>query len=520
MPEFSPTEEQLTILKAACDSDKSVMVRAYAGCAKTTMLKMIAQDLPPEPALAIVFNVKNKDDLVKFMPPHIQVKTMNGLGHSAWAKTIGRQPKVDDGKFGKILKQVMKEEGNVRLSGDQWSSIKRLVAAAMHGGLVPDKYPQYKGLIPDTQQDWSDLADSLFIQPEPIVLDFARAVLIEDIKQGFSGVINYDDQIYLSSMFNGVFPRFGLVLVDEAQDLSPLNHIQVKRCAAGRLIVVGDPKQAIYAFRGADSSSMDNLRKLRPDDNWIDLPLATTFRCPKIVVGRQQDHAPGFRAHHTNKTGAFIRLGMGKEDEENSWGWDTIQDLSPTVDATVAMLCRNNAPAIAMAFKLIRKGIGCHMLGRDIGKGLVALSKTIIPKDATPATECARLITEWQDHQEALARANEKEEKISGITDRAESLLAVLEVFGAKDAEELCSALEMLFSKETGKVTLSTGHRAKGLEWDVVVILDPWRIPSKFAKKAADAGYPAQMEQEMNLQYVMETRAKQILIHANAEDFE
>ena len=36
---------------------------------------------------------------------------------------------------------------------------------------------------------------------------------------------------------------------------------------------------------------------------WLELPLATTFRCPKVVVERSKGHAPGFRAWEKNKPG-------------------------------------------------------------------------------------------------------------------------------------------------------------------------------------------------------------------------
>ena len=49
----------------------------------------------------------------------------------------------------------------------------------------------------------------------------------------------------------------------------------------------------------------------------------------------------------------------------------------------VAVLCRNNAPLLSMAFKLLRRGIGVKMLGRDIGKGLVPLAKKLFPNPNT-----------------------------------------------------------------------------------------------------------------------------------------
>lgn len=515
---ITPTPEQLVIISAARERSESLMIQAFAGCAKTTTLEMIGQALPAQPALALAFNVKIKKELEKRFPPHFTVKTLNGLGHSAWSAAIGKRLIVEDKKLGKLITDCAKAQG-LELIGDNWANARALVSSAMHKGLVPSAFPQ-KGLVPDNKDTWIEIAESLWIEPNDQLFDFARTVLIEHIKMAFQGTISYDDQIYMSTLFNGVFPRFPLVLVDEAQDLSPLNHLQLKRCSVGRLIVVGDHKQAIYAFRGADSASMEKIRQLK--DHWIDLPLATTFRCPKSIVTRQQSHAPGFIAFSTNPDGLFWHWKKdldrparvnGKEEWDGSWTWS---DIPAPPDATIAVLCRNNAPLLGMAFRLIRRNIGAVMLGRDIGKGLVALSKKIIPEDFTESVLCVSLIREWQDKETRLALANGKEEKIDGIDDRAECLIAVIEGSSVKDAGALRRALTDLFARDSGLVTLATGHRAKGLEWSVVLHLDPWRVPSKFARQRGGAA----LEQEMNLKYVIETRTKHTLICANLEDFQ
>lgn len=508
-PTFAPTAEQAAIVEAATNPGPSIMVTAYAGCTKTSTLEMVANALPTQPALALAFNVKIKKELEKRFPAWFEIKTLNGLGHSAWQKAIGKRCEVDEKKLGRLTTAVLKATG-FEAGEDTWTAIRQLVSAAMSRGLVPSHYP-HKSLIPDTAKSWRDIADDLWLDLNDSACEIARSILIESCKEAFQGIISYDDQIYMSAMFGGVFPKFPLVFVDEAQDLSPLNHIQVRRCSTGRLIVVGDPKQAIYAFRGADSESMAKLRQLRTD--WIDLPLHTTFRCPKVVVAQQQLHAPGFRSAPSCAEGRWLDL-RGK-----AWDWDFLAGLRPHANAHVAMLCRNNAPLLDMAFKLLRQGVGCMMLGRDIGKGLVTLSKKILPLDSTPGEECVKLIREWAESETRLARANEKEEKVSAIKDREECLIAVLESGGAENAGELRRKLADLFSREHGLVTLASGHRSKGLEWDVVVHLDPWRVPSKYAMRAASEGYMAPLQQEKNLRYVIQTRTKLILVEADLENF-
>lgn len=516
---FDPTAEQVAILDAVRGSDTSIMVIAYAGTGKTTTLTLIAQATDPSvPGLALAFNVSAKKNLEAKFPPHFSVMTMNGLGHRAWMKAIpGKKILLDEKKLGRLVTKICKGQ-SFEASSEQWSGIRELVSHAMMSGLVPKAYPN-QGLLADNMDSWGDLVDSMYIPLGEREIELARLVLAASVAEAFEGTISFDDQIYMPTMFNGVWPRFGLVLVDESQDLSPLNHIMVKRVSAGRLIIVGDPKQAIYAFRGADSASMGKLKALRKD--WIELPLATTFRCSKVVVARQQAHAPGFVAFHRNAEGAFSKFFgtswlTAEAKPRLEWDWTDIARHVDEDKDTLAVLCRNNAPLLAMAFKLLAQGIPVTMLGRDIGKGLIALSKKVLPDDSMGGPACVLAVNEWREGEVALARANGKEAKEVGVHDRADCLLAVLDSGKAKDAKQVREFLERLFARPSGQVTLSTGHKAKGLEFDVVLHLDPWRLPSKQAQRAPNG---AQMEQERNLRYVIETRAKRTLLEANLDQF-
>lgn len=510
--EISPTPEQEAIVSAAGGPD-SLMVRAYAGAAKTTTLQLAAPQVKV-PALALAFNRKIAEELKPRLPGQFVVRTLNGLGHQAWARSIPGQVsvKLDDRKLGKLVTQIASER-RVELANGQWDSLRQLVSGAMQAGLVPKDagHP----LVADTPEAWEDIASGLWIDKADagLLIDLARDVLEESNRLARQGLISFDDQVYCPVVLGGAWPQFPVLFVDEAQDLSPLNHAMIRLASRpdAKLVVVGDPRQAIYAFRGADSKSMDTLGGLRPE--WVRLPLATTFRCPKAIVARQQEHAPGFKAWHTNIEGRVERFPTA---EVGGWNWQRLAGLG----AGPAVLCRTNAPLMSLAFKLIRRGIGPVMLGRDIGKGLIGLTKKIAARDDTSAESVMAGLRDWQDREESLARANQApDSKLESIADRAECIRAVLEGSGCRDAGELRAMLARLFEKVSGQVTLSSIHRAKGLEWPVVMHLDPWRIPSKSAKAAAARGDPSGLEQEYNLQYVAETRTKDILVLANLEDF-
>lgn len=515
---FAPTAEQQAIITAACERMESLMIRAYAGCSKTTTLELLSRALPSAlPILYIVFNTKNRKEAESRFPPNVVVKTINGLGHGAWGRALGKKLVLDDRKLGKLVTSVCKE-AHFDATTEQWSCIREVVTKAQQAGLVPSDFA-VRSLVPDDAGTWKELAESCgYYDCDAILLQFARQALIASIRLAYDGTISFDDQIYMSVMFNGAFPRFPLVLVDEAQDQSVLNIAMIKRCAADRLVVVGDEKQACYVWRGAAGDAMERLRALRTQ--WIDLPLATTFRCTRLVVSRNTHHAPGFKAYEKNHEGKYYRDGPRARRTEDGdarpeWNWSDVELVAPNPSATSAVLCRNNAPLLSLAFKLLASGTPVVMLGRDIGKGLVTLAKKLLIDDETSREVCVFVIEAWREKEVTLALANGADRKAEGINDRADCLVAVLGSDGCESAGALRAKLTALFARESGKVTLSSIHRAKGLEYDVVLHLDPWRIPSKYARKAGGV----ELAQEWNLKYIAETRTKHTLIEANLEDF-
>lgn len=526
MPEFVPTPEQAAVADAHT-RHQSVIVEAYAGCSKSTTLQLAAQRVMA-PALALAFNKKIADELRPRLPANFVVRTLNGLGHHAWVLTIPATSaiRLDERKLGKLVTQVARDR-KLDLAGPQWDQIRQLVSAAQQSGMVPRNEGQ--PMVMDTPEAWANLTSAgksgftsnlVWIDPDDLdlLVDLAKDVLVESNRLARQGTISFDDQVYCPVVLGGAWPQFPRVFVDESQDLSPLNHEMIARSARAdaAITAVGDTRQAIYQFRGADSQSMNSMRRLSPQ--WLDLGLTTTFRCPQAIVARQQEHAPGFTAWHTNAPGAVYHL--GNQHEGDYWDWPRLQRLLPRPGATAAVLCRNNAPLMSLAFKLIRAGVGPTMLGRDLGKGLVQLVTKLAPEAATPIDVVAGKLLEWQQREEALARANTASEaKLDSISDRAECIRATMEDTECRTAGELRAMLAALFTRTGGQVTLGSIHRSKGLEWDLVVHLDSWRIPSYQAKAAAKLGDRSQLEQELNLRYVAETRTRDVLVLASLADW-
>lgn len=81
--------------------------------------------------------------------------------------------------------------------------------------------------------------------------------------------------------------EFNHVLVDEFQDTNAAQRDIIYSLTgnqAGRLFVVGDPKQSIYAFRGADVSVFEQVRHEITEAGGLEIALNTSFRAHRALV--------------------------------------------------------------------------------------------------------------------------------------------------------------------------------------------------------------------------------------------
>jgi DNA helicase-2/ATP-dependent DNA helicase PcrA len=450
MTSFTP---QQTALIAAISSGESVAARAVAGSGKTTTLIAGLASASTE-GIALAFNKRNAEDLQAKLPAGspITAKTLNALGHRIWSDHLRKRPSVDSDKTAQIIKAL-----NISVERDEWASLVRLVsiakARAINPGILNRPDPDFDAWLEGAQQ--VDIPDDLFHYLAPQAL----RVLQESCKRAWAGQIDFDDQLYMPVVFNSRFPSFPLVAVDEAQDLSPLQHEMVARLQPKQLIVVGDPAQAIYAFRGASSSSYYDLLErfsLR------EMPLTVSFRCPQAVGAEARRYVSDFSCAPSAPLGTV----------EHS----SAPSLSPG-----AIICRYNSPLIRLAFRAIRERVPVNYLGRDFLAGL----RAIIKKAPTQAA-----LDQWLD-------ARLREARTRGAKSRATDQHASLSVIYALGGSPL-EHIEALSPKGRAALTLSTVHKAKGLEWPRVTFLN--------YDSAVEGG------QESNINYVGVTRAQETLI--------
>lgn len=475
---FKPTPEQSAIVTASAETTDNLLISALAGAAKTSTLVLIAEALPKVEILCLAFNKRIAVEMQQRLPPNCTALTLNSLGHRAWSETLGRRLRLDERKNYHILRELIDklDDEDKREAFDRFSDILKAVAAGKTCGWVPDHeaFRKAKPLMRD--EDYHQWMDE---EPSDLEWYLIRETSIRSMKLALEGVIDYDDQILMPTVFFAFFPRYPLVLVDEAQDLSALNHAMLKKIVRKRLIAVGDECQSIYGFRGAHEDSMKVLKK---EFSMTELTLSISFRCPISVVEEARWRAPHMKWPEWAKPGEVRHL--------TRW---SVEDLPE--DATI--ICRNNAPLFNMAIKLLRNGRYPQLTGMDIGKTLIKVMKKLGPPSTSHESVMQR-IAEWQRAKEAKSR------NPGSVRDQAECL----RIFArqGRDLGEAIAYAEHLLQRH-GPIQLMTGHKSKGLEFDNVFILD---------KDLVRMSEP----QDRNLLYVMITRAKKTLSYITTDSFE
>jgi superfamily I DNA/RNA helicase len=502
MSNFLPSADQQRIFNFIQNGRGSAVVIAVAGSGKTTTIVHAARLLDPRrSATFVAFNKTIAAELQQRLPKHVQAKTLNGMGFSAWVR--GRNGlRVDANKLKSIVEEMVPElEWNLYRA-----TLPKLIALAKSVGIVPQEVVVQKGAIsltPDTDAAWLDIISHHDIQLEDgadyrRLLDYARKVLIRSIEVADT-FIDFDDQLYMPVIMRSSFWQNDFLFVDEAQDVNMIQRAMLKRALrpGGRLIAVGDPAQAIYGFRGADSDAIENIKR---EFGAVELPLSVSYRCAQEVVRAAQQYAPHIQASPTAPLGRVDHM------EEEPW-------KASLLKPTDGLVCRNSAPLVKLAFRLLRDRMPCRVLGRDIGNGLVSLIKKMKAKNVSALEE---KLSNYFERELAKYLAKGEEQLAAALEDKITTIKVVIEELGEGAGERtipnLIKRIEDLFSDDTkGILTLCTIHKAKGLEWDRVFILDWFLQPSKYARQEW------QIRQEANLQYVAITRAKTEIYFVNSD---
>lgn len=467
--------DQQNLFDFAVHGQGHAVLEAVAGSGKSTTIKEACSRI----AGSSVFIAFNKAIVEDLKAAGVNARTFHSICFMPVLNSRRiKQPDAD--KLFKLCKAT--------LSGDDQALygafIRKLVGLARNMGVGTS-------LQIDCDAVWYDLIahhdmqlDSEYAKMDRAV-ELARALL--DASNNTQAV-DFDDMLYFAVRDGIRLPTFDFIFVDEMQDTNAIQRAIVRKLmhAGTRIIAVGDPAQAIYGFRGADSQSMDYFVQ---DFNAIRLPLSTTYRCAQSIVRMAQQWVPHIQAAPNAPEGEVVSLRK----------WDNAvfgpKDL---------VVCRTTKPLIELAYRMLRDRIPVKVMGKEIGQGL----KTLINKmNAYTLDALTNKLEAFRDREVQKAVAKGDEGKAASVADRVNCILFMIDTMeeGA-GIRDLMNVIDSLFSDKVQGTTLATIHKAKGLEADTVFWLNSSKCPSPWARQ------DWQRDQENNLMYVAVTRAKSRLV--------
>lgn len=260
----------------------------------------------------------------------------------------------------------------------------------------------------------------------------------------------------------------------------------------------------LYSFASSDPESFKKLKEL---PNTKSLPLSISYRCSRNIVDFAKKLVPAIECNNDG------RVGEVKYDVP----------LSEIHDGDM-VLCRNNAPLMKVYVDFIKEGKKCFIRGKDIGLNLKNMVKRtgieVLNKNIQEDGVFARLYDMVFDNINELIdkyHITYSDAVESSIVANKLDMIKALEILSddINTATELIEKIGTIFSdRKSGGISLSTIHKAKGLEAENVYIACRELMPSSRAKKDWE------IRQEYNLMYVAYTRAKNILGFIDGKEFE
>jgi superfamily I DNA/RNA helicase len=297
----------------------------------------------------------------------------------------------------------------------------------------------------------------------------------------------HDAYLKLYQLRKPKLKKYNTLLFDEAQDANPVitDIVFNQKC---QLILVGDPHQQIYRWRGAE----DALNRPELGDADV-LYLTQSFRFgPQI--------AKTANAVLKLKGETIPLLGHDQPDEVLV-GEESMPNAE---EGHYSILHRSIVGTLHSALKLAEKRKKLFWIGGIEAYELDYLVDLYwFSRKNRGSVKNKKLFEEFEDYQNFVKIARESDDH------EMNRAINIIERF--KDIPRQIRTLRDLstLTESEADVTLSTTHKAKGLEWQTVVIAHDY--PDLFEEKMSES----ERLDELNLLYVAATRARQKLVINN-----
>lgn len=463
------TPQQIAARDHVMQCEPNLGIRARAGTGKSFTIVEAIKTIPRHKStLVVAFNKDIATAMEAKVRRGVHVKTLHGLGYGAIQRARGRSLPPDSSRLITFARAIVPNKPlyNHRSAV---ALVRQLSSLAMcHLAVTPET-------IEPLMRSYGLLPDPVITRREYAV--WAAELLAECRKPAAS--ISFDEMVFLPAIENIYTGNYSHVLFDEAQDCNPSQERLVLNALSqyGKGTVVFDDRQCIYRFRGASVEALDALLgKLEAEV----LPLTVTFRCPRRVVELVQPLVEDYSACDGAPEGRVT--------------WVPEDHIYSSIQPGHVVIARSNFFLSRICIRLAKKGIRARIVGKDYADKFQGLI------DLAPGTSTAEMITWLGQYRQSEADRLEA----LGDNDRAEELGEIVETIrelseGLRTQKQLADRLADIFVDPKSPdavrcVKLMTVHKAKGLEWS-----DVWMMETSFSLNSLEGE---------NLYYIAATRTK------------
>ena len=453
---FNPTMEQQRAMDLF-KTGESLKINAFAGSGKTATLQFLA-DISKKEGLYLAFNRTLAEEAKSTFPYWVMCRTCHAL---AYRSTPSEIRKNNEKMFGVMNSNMIAKLFSLKPEFELTSSHRAsLIIDTLRKFMQSDD--DYIGFqhVPvwgRLQSVEDDLLDSV----KKDIVKYSNKLWERMIDCNNSYVpLGHDGYFKLWALSKPTIP-VDFILLDEAQDTAPVM-LGVLECQSCQIVLVGDRYQQIYKWRGA----INAMEEFKPK---YETTLTQSFRFGDAIADA---------ASKLLSSLGEVKSVRGNPEIESKLGCSTPD----------AILCRTNAGVIDYMIKSFDSGVIPHILGgnSEFIKFLTAVGKLKLG-EGTDVPEFFGF-TNWSE----VVAFSKCEEGAS-----LKTLVRIVERYGENN---LLNALSKMNSSEhDAELIISTIHRAKGRQWNKIVIVDDFGMINE---KGDDN------RTEMQLVYVALTRAR------------
>lgn len=455
------------------------VIESGPGSGKTfTGIKML-EHIPQNQSVGFfAYNKHIADELSRRVPRGMKASTVHSLGLSSIRRAF-RDVDVDEDKLKKIIAELIPKPDKYITPAEFAEFRERRIVLEKLVELCRATLTD-----PNDKDSVVNLAErhNIEIEEKFLLTDFHKIAYALDIADADREKVDFDEMIRFPVIWDLRTEKFDNLVIDEYQDINPARRTLLERSIAtgGRFFAIGDRMQGIYGFNGADIYAMDSAIK---KFNATVLPLPISYRCPKSHIELVKSIAPWLEAAPGAKEGIIESF--------------QLEGITERVKPGDMLICRINKPLAEIAMRLVRNGIKAQVKGRAIGQGLLILIERLKP---VSLQDLDMRLSDYLTKEGSKLLAKDKQTRYDLLVDKIETIRIFMQE--SKCLDDLKKKISSIFSDSVSPVTLSSIHKAKGLEAERIFILRPDLLPFPSAKQ------PWEIQQEVNVKYVALTRSK------------